>query len=55
MVKLESVSYRKENGKTIATEIYSDGSTRRVEIGKDGVVDYIINGSDKNKTTEDEK
>ena len=54
MVKLEAVSYGKENGKIIAIEVYSDGSTRIVKI-KDGIIDYVLNGVSKNKILEDEK
>jgi hypothetical protein len=43
MANLEVVEYGKEDGKLIAIEIYSDGSTRKVCI-KNGIVDYIING-----------
>lgn len=43
MSNLEVVEYGKEDGKLVAIEIYSDGSTRKVFI-KNGIVDYIING-----------
>lgn len=45
MVKLEVVDYGKQNGKLIAVEVYSDGSTRTVYM-KDGIVDYILKGSE---------
>lgn len=44
MVNLETVEYGKEEGRLIAIEVYSDGSTRKVQI-KDGMVDYILNGN----------
>lgn len=46
MAKLEVVEYGKENGQLIAIEVYSDGSTRKVQI-KEGIVDYILKGSKK--------
>lgn len=50
MVRLEVVEYGKEDGQLIAIEVYSDGSIRKVQI-KNGVVDYILNGSEDVKST----
>lgn len=43
MNKLKKVEYKRENGKAIAIESYSDGTIKEVEI-RNGMVSYILNG-----------
>ena len=43
MANLEVVEYGRENGQLIAIEVYSDGSTRKIQI-KEGITDYILTG-----------
>ncbi len=54
MVKLEIVEYGKEDGQLVAIEVYSDGSTRKVQI-KNGIVDYILHGKEEMKDGKGEK
>jgi len=44
-MKLKKVEYKKEEGKLVAYETYDNGDTRKVFINN-GMVDYILNGSD---------
>lgn len=43
MAKLEQVIYEKENGKLVATEMYDDGTERKVKI-KNGITEYVLLG-----------
>lgn len=54
MANIQSVEYKGENGKLIAIELYSDGSKRTVEI-KNGIVDYILNGTNEQYNSLSEK
>lgn len=51
MANLEVVEYGREGGKLIAIEVYSDGSTRKVQI-KNGITDYILSGCVKSEGSE---
>ena len=45
MRRLTGVHYAKEEGKLVAYEKYNDNTTRKIQI-KNGMVDYILNGSE---------